>query len=289
MKYAAGVNLQIADYSQESDFLKMCARSKSFNVAKLANDAIIVTSEDMLCLREGESIGSKVIDCYFQILEELSKVVGSKCRILTVQCAFGSTFDPATHGLSLEANYLKQLWKLYSFMWKGVNFLSVDKVFIPWYINFEGTTQWSMVVVNKVQQRFEYYNSCLQDPKNEFYYATIVFFQKFVEWQTKQEGSQTGIKSTIGWCWLVPDPKLEEVRNLLASEIPGQKKRCDSGVLLCMYVKYLSEARPWDFTYKDVPKLRLMMVRDIVGFSNLWSGSECYQPRAGVDTSDDVD
>ena len=115
-----------------------------------------------------------------------------------------------------------------------------------------------------------------------------MFFQKFVEWQTKQEGSQIGIKSTIGWCWLVPDPKLEEVRNLLASEIPGQKKRCDSGVLMCMYVKYLSEARPWDFTYKDVPKLRLMMVRDIVGFSNLWSGSECYQPRAGVDTSESL-
>ena len=44
MDHRAGVSLQATDYSQESEFLKICARSDSFNVAKMANDSIIVTS-----------------------------------------------------------------------------------------------------------------------------------------------------------------------------------------------------------------------------------------------------
>ena len=72
MDPAVGVKLQITDYSQECEFLKSCAESNSFNVAKMANDSIIVTSKDMLCLREGQSIGSEVIDCYLQILENQS-------------------------------------------------------------------------------------------------------------------------------------------------------------------------------------------------------------------------
>ena len=72
MEHAVGVKLQSTDYSQESEFLKTCAESNSFNVAKMANDSIIVTSKDMLCLREGESIDSDVIDCFLQIFEEQS-------------------------------------------------------------------------------------------------------------------------------------------------------------------------------------------------------------------------
>jgi Ulp1 family protease len=287
------------DYSLELGFLKVCAdrkssKGKAHNVAKMSDGAIIVTSEDMLCLQEGESITSEVIDCYLQILEQRSNACadGSNRHILTVQCAFGSMFNPS-HGLFFEDQYFKQMWKSFSYMWKGVNFLSVDKVYIPWYT--ESTTHWSLVVVNKLQRRFEYYNSWLQDTMSSVdFFGIVSFIRRFIEWQSKQEGitallQQSGIKSTTAWDWVNHTPALKKVGNLLVHEIPGQRKLCDCGVHICMYVKYLSEARPWDFTHQDVPTLRLMMVRDILGFSNLWSGSESYQPRAGVDTSDDVD
>ena len=295
------MNLQTTDYSREARFLKDCAdrksaQGKACNVAKMADGAIIVTSEDMLCLQEGESIGSEVIDCYLQILEGQSNagLDISKRRILVVQCAFGGTFDPA-HGLAFEDHYFKYLWRENWYMWKGVNFLSVDKVYIPWYTKC--TTHWSMVVVNKLKRRFEYYNSWLQDPTRcterctprylRDFHGMLLFISKFVAWQSKQEGiarllEQSGIKSTSGWGWFFPTPTLKEVGNLSVDEIPGQRKMCDCGVFLCTYVKYLSEARPWDFTHKDVPKLRLMMVRDIVTTFNL-------QRLPGVDTPDDME
>jgi len=283
MDHRAGVNLQTTDYSREARFLKECAdrisgQVKPFNVAKMG--AIIVTSEDMLCLREGESIGSEVIDCYLQILENQCNagLDISKRRMLVVQCAFGDTFDIG-HGLTFGDHYFKYLWTNNSYMWKGVNFLSVDKVYIPWYT--KSTTHWSMVVVNKLQRRFEYYNSWLQEPRNEFdFQAMIVFLLRFVEWQSKQEGiaQQSGITTTLTWAWVTRNPKVKEVGNLLENEIPGQRKMSDCGVFLCMYAKYLSEVRPWDFTHKDVAKLRLMMVRDIVAFGQHM-----------VDNSDDVD
>ena len=269
MDHRAGVSLQATDYSQESDFLKNCARSNSFNVAKMANDSIIVTSKNMLCLREGESIDSDIIDCFLQICEEQSnaRVASSnRRRILTVRCAFSDTFVPA-HGLAFEDHYFEQLWKEHSYMWKGVNFLSVDEVYIPWYT--KSTTHWSLVVVNVLQCRFEYYNSWLQDPKNEPEYSgMILFFWKFIAWQWKQEGiagliEQSKMKPPSGWDWFIPKPTLKEVGKLLADEIPGQSKSCDCGVLTCMYFKYLSLGRAWDFTYKDVPKFRLMIVRYI--------------------------
>ena len=281
------MNLQTTDYSREAQFLKECADRKSAqgkqcNVAKMG--AIIVTSEDMLCLQEGESIGSEVIDCYLQILENQCNagLDISKRRMLVVQCAFGGIFDP-DHGLTFGDLYFKYLWKQNSYMWKGVNFLSVDKVYIPWYT--KRTTHWSMVVFNKLERRFEYYNSWLQESRNELDFQDMIcFFVRFVEWQCKQEGiaQQSGIKSTLGWAWISPNPKLKEVGKLLVNEIPGQRKMSDCGVFSCMYVKYLSEARPWDFTCKDVPKLRLMMVRDIMTTFNL-------QRLTGVDTPDDVD
>jgi len=268
MDPAVGVKLQITDYSQECEFLKSCAESNSFNVAKMANDSIIVTSKDMLCLREGESIDSDVIDCFLQIFEEQSNacVAGSNRRILTVQCAFSGTFVPED-GLAFEDHYFEQTWKHHSYMWKGVNFLSVDKVYIPWYT--KSTTHWSLVVVNMLQCRFEYYNSWLQDPKNEPEYSgMILFFWKFITWQRKQKGiagllEQSKMKPTSGWDWFIPKPTQKEVGKLLADEIPGQRKLCDCGVFTCVYVKYLSLGRAWDFTYKDVPKFRLMIVRYI--------------------------
>ena len=171
------MELQIADYSQESEFLKTCAESVLFNVAKMANDAIIVTSEDMFCLREGESIASEVIDGYLQILEGRSNaaasVDGSNRRILTVQCAFSNTFDYKL-GLTLEDHYFEHTWKVNSYMWKGVNFLSVEKVYIPWYT--KSTTHWGLVVVNMLQRRFEYYNSWLSDPRTEPEYSSMMIF-----------------------------------------------------------------------------------------------------------------
>ena len=94
--------------------------------------AIIVTSEDMLCLQEGESIGSEVIDCYLQILENQCNagLDISKRRMLVVQCAFGGIFDP-TYVFTFGDLHFEYLWKENSYMWKGVNFLSVDKVYIP--------------------------------------------------------------------------------------------------------------------------------------------------------------
>ena len=93
------MNLQTTDYSREVLFLKECAarksvQGKSCNVAEMG--AIIVTSENMLCLQEGESIGSEVIDCYLQILENQCNagLDISKRRMLVVQCAFGGIFDP---------------------------------------------------------------------------------------------------------------------------------------------------------------------------------------------------
>jgi Ulp1 family protease len=259
---------ELMEYAQESEFLKSCVKRTSFNVAKMANDSIIVTSKNMLCLREGESIDSEVIDCHLQILEDQynARVDDSNRRILTVQCTFSGTFVPA-HGLAFEDHYFEQTWKLHSYMWKGVNFLSVDKVYIPWYT--KSTTHWSLVVVNKLQCRFEYYNSWLADPKKEPEYSgMILFFWKFLAWQWKQKGiggllERSKIKPTSGWDWFIPKPTLKAVGKLLADEIPGQSKMCDCGVLTCMYVKYLSLGRAWDFTYKDVPKFRLMMVRDI--------------------------
>ena len=287
MDHRAGVNLQTTDYSREARFLKECADRKSVqvkpcNVAKMG--AIIVTSDDMLCLQEGESIGSEVIDCYLQILENQCNagLDISKRRMLVVQCAFGGIFDP-NYVFTFGDLHFEYLWKENSYMWKGVNFLSVDKVYIPWYT--KRTTHWSMVVVNKLERRFEYYNSWLQESRNEFdFQAMICFFVRFVEWQCEQEGiaQQSGIKSTLGWAWITRNPTLKEGGNLLQNEIPGQEKMSDCGVFLCMYVLYLSEARPWDFTYRDVPKLRLMMVRDIVTTSNL-------QRLPVVDTTDEVD
>ena len=126
---------------------------------------------------------------------------------------------------------------------------------------------------------------CTKRYLSEFH-GMILFISKFVEWQSKRDGiarllEQSGIKSTSGWGWFFPTPTLKEVGNLSVDEIPGQRKMCDCGVFLCTYVKYLSEARPWDFTHKDVPKLRLMMVRNIVTTFNL-------QRLSGVDTPDDM-
>ena len=72
-------------------------------------------------------------------------------------------------------------------------------------------------MVNKLERRFEYYDSWLQESRNEFDYGYMIrFFVRFVEWQCKQEGiaQQSGIKSTLGWAWISPNPKQKEVGKL---------------------------------------------------------------------------
>jgi Ulp1 family protease len=302
------VNLQTTDYSRESRFLKKCAEDKPWK-ATMGNGAIIVTSKNMLCLREGVSIEGEVIDYYLQSLEKRSNscVDNPKRRILAVQYAFGGLFVPA-HGLTLEDHYFKFLWKNNSYMWKDVSFLSVHKVYIPWFTKY--TNHWSMVVINNLQSRFEHYNSWREDTTD--FSKMRVFIGKFVRWQMKIAGR---IEET--WAWEIYQPRQKKqgkvVPGRVLHEIPGQsgKKMYDCGVFACTYAKYSSEAGcdpvQWNFTHEDVPTLRLMMVRDILCFldqprdGSQYSSQcvcvegECQRARGvnlvkpGVDTADDVD
>ena len=281
------MRLQTTDYSRESRFLKECAEGKAWK-ATMGNGAIIVTSKNMLCLREGVSIEGEVIDYYLQSLEKRSNscVDNPKCRVLAVQYAFGGLFVPA-HGLSLEDHYFKYLWMDNAYMWKEVSFLSVDKVYIPWFTKY--TKHWSLVVINNLQRRFEHYNSWRKDTTD--FAGMRTFIEKFVRWQINNEKNAGRIEATDNpsWAWCIYKPSQKKqgkvVPGRVLHEIPGQsgKKMYDCGVFACMYAKYSSEAGrdpvQWNFTHEDVPTLRLMMVRDILCFLDQPKDGSQYSPQ----------
>ena len=224
-----------------------------------------VTIRDLRGLRlsgRDNTLNDKICDIYFNLIKERAVRINEmhslsevrKISLLVLTCVEGVMFLSKRHHKDVMRNAT-------SFVTDPLTalgtFFSVDKVLIP--INSSKQSHWTLVVVNNLKKRFEFYNSWARDPTK--YEPMFTVIHDFMKRQVVTAGLEEhwSLKDCV---WYRPLPVVGRAP-LSDEEIPGQDNFVDCGVFMSTFGGRLSLDSELDFTQADIPKLRQTMLFEI--------------------------
>ena len=129
---------------------------------------------------------------------------------------------------------------------RNINIFLLDKIFIPININ---NVHWTLVVVYMQLKRIVYRDSLGSDGKK---YTSAV--KKYIENESLYKQQHIMSQDEINEWTEVATP----------NDTPQQSNDCDCGVFVCMFVDYLSEDLPINFSQSDMPMLRKKICHSIL-------------------------
>jgi len=200
--------------------------------------SVEVTRRQIECLRPGEWLNDEVINFYYKLLQERSKVGEG-----TPKCWFpNSFFWPKLSGKNNKDYSYKEVrrWTVKA----KIDIFELDYVIFPMNI---GETHWAMGAIDLKDKGFRYFDSMFSKPPANF----VAFLRRYVadEHKAKKNKEISGVED---WDLLVP------------AKVPQQKNGYDCGVFTCFFADCFSAGKSLSFEQEDMPTLRMRIAARIL-------------------------
>lgn len=223
-----------ADTSLESgDSLEvLCSR---FNVD--------LTRGQLACLRPCTWLNDEVINFYFKLLEERSRVGKAPTK-----CWFPNSFFWSTLSGSDGKTYNYKGVRRWTIKAK-VDIFAMDHVIFP--MNIGHGTHWTLGIIDIKGCGFRYLDSMSKSltPMANF----IPFLRRYVDDEHKAKKNGVALDDPDSW-------QLLQAK----SAVPQQRNGYDCGVFTCFFADYFSAGKDLTFSQDDMPTLRLRLAARVV-------------------------
>lgn len=206
--------------------------------------SVDLTRGKMECLRPGTWLNDEVINFYFKLLQERSKVIEGNPK-----CWFANSFFWQKLGgqTSTQYNFTEvRRWTVKA----KVNIFEMDYVIFPMNI---GETHWAMGAIDIKEKGFRYYDSMISRPHPNF----VPFLRKYLEDEHKARNQGRVLEGVESW-------------DLIVTKVPQQRNGYDCGVFTCFFADRFSARKELSFSQDDMPNLRLRLAARVLKADENW-------------------
>lgn len=209
-------------------------------------------NSDLRTLTQGKWLNDEVINCYFELVaasssRENGQEKGTRCLAMT------TFFYTALTGRGYDYKRVEK-WT------RGVNVLSdYTHILVP----IHRINHWTLAVVNIREHKIAYYDSLgrndggkqvCQHLSHWLRDETITKMAKSEEKEEEEGKMKVKRKEEVKDSWQTVFPR----------GIPLQKNGSDCGVFMCKYAECVAFGIPFNFSQKDMPRIRDSMIYELV-------------------------
>lgn len=224
--------------SEKKEAMQILSVEEAYIIQNRFNTQITV--KVVKCLRPGEWLNDEVINFYMNLLNERNaKLRGLGQDVPYCFCwnSFFWTKLCSENGQSYDYSQVKRWSKK-----RQLDVFKLDLMCVP--VNVRNV-HWALGVVNFRLKKITFLDSFQSNiPPREFYAGICRYLHD-------EHIDKKGLPLTKGWVF----------DSNLYSPVPQQNNGSDCGVFTCQFGECLSDGRFLDFTQKNIPNLRLKMVR----------------------------